>query len=284
MKKLLILLFTLSYINATNLLTYNIYERSDRIDLMLSFDSPYEGRLTQKRGENITILTLNDLTYDKLIEKNINSNILQALSIEPIKDSLQVVLKSQKNIAVIASKTIDGFGLRIRAKPINITNKTNSSSANERIQNTTTPISTKQSEDLIDARYLSVIALLTVMLIFMFWIKRKVNNKTAQLKNNKSWLFKKDTQNALNTEVNVLHQKQIDNTNSVVLLEFENRKYLVMTGSSNLLLEKFSQGDIKDNSEFEKAFENNRKKLDEYLRIQKEEPYQDDYRSKLERY
>jgi len=58
----------------------------------------------------------------------------------------------------------------------------------------------------------------------------------------------------------------------------------VMTGSSNLLLEKFSQGDIKDNSEFEKAFENNRKKLDEYLRIQKEETHQDDYRSKLERY
>jgi len=186
MKKLLILLFTLSYINAANLLTYNIYERSDRIDLMLSFDSPYEGRLTQKRGENITILTLNDLTYDKLIEKNINSNILQALSIEPIKDSLQVVLKSQKNIAVIASKTIDGFGLRIRAKPINITDKTNSSNANEQTQNKTTPISTKQSEDLIDARYLSVIALLAVMLIFMFWIKRKVtiklnNSKTTNL-------------------------------------------------------------------------------------------------------
>ena len=82
----------------------------------------------------------------------------------------------------------------------------------------------------------------------------------------------------------MLHQKQIDNSNSIVLLEFQDKKYLVMTGSSNLLLEKFSKGDIKDDSDFQKAFEDNRKKLDEYLQIQKEEESQDDYRSKLERY
>lgn len=284
MKKLLILVFTLSYLNAANLLTYNIYERSDRVDIMLSFDSPYEGKITQKRGENITILTLNDLTYDSLIEKNINSDILQALSIEPIKDSMKVVLKSEQNIAVIASKTIDGFGLRIRTKPITKAQKISPSETNPEAQNTTTSIATKPSEDIVDGRYLSVIALLTIMLLFMFWLKKRVANKTTQLKNSKSWLFKEDTKNLTNKEVNVLHKKQIDNTNSVVLLEFEGKKYLVMTGSSNLLLEKFSQDDIKDNSDFEKAFEDNRKKLDEYLRIQKEDDVQDDYRSKLEKY
>ena len=285
MKKLFILLFALTYINAANLLTYNIYERSDRVDVMLSFDSPYEGRITQKRGENITILTLNDLTYDRLIEKNINSDILQALSIEPIKDSMRVILKSENNIAVIASKTIDGFGLRIRTKPINIIKKTNSSLSKRTIKSNTTPLSTKPSEDLIDGRYLSVIAFLAIILLFMFWLKRKVANKTTELKNNKSWLFKANTKNLPNGEVNVLHQKQIDNTNSVVLLEFQNKKYLVMTGSSNLLLEKFSKDDIKDDSDFEKAFEDNRKKLDEYLKIQQhEEDIKEDYRSKLERY
>ena len=57
-----------------------------------------------------------------------------------------------------------------------------------------------------------------------------------------------------------------------------------MTGSSNVLLEKFSKDDIKNDNDFEKAFEDNRKKLDEYLKIQQEEEIQDDYRSKLERY
>jgi len=284
MKKLIVFLFILSYVNAANLLTYNVYERSDRVDVMLSFDSPYEGKITQKRGENITILTLNDLTYDKLIEKNINSNIIQALSIEPIKDRMKVVLKSKQNIAVIASKTIDGFGLRIRTKPINIGKKSTTSIVNTNTNNNENIITTKQNEDLIDSRYLSVIALLSIMLIFMVWIKKRVANKTIDLKRNKSWLFKTENKDVPSKEVNVLHKKQIDNTNSVVLLEFENKKYLVMTGSSNLLLEKFSQNDIKDNSDFEKAFEDNRQKLDEYLRIQQDENIQDDYRSKLERY
>lgn len=283
MKKLLILICMLSYINASNLLTYNIYERSDRVDIMLSFDSPYEGRITQKRGENITILTLNDLTYDKLIEKNINSNILQALSIEPIKDSIKVTLKSQNNIAVIASKTIDGFGLRIRTKPISISTKTTSASNDLSIQNNNNLLSTKPSEDLIDGRYLSVILLLSIMLLFMVWLKKRVANKTIQMNNKKSWLFKKEANSPLNGEVHVLHQKEIDKNNSVVLLEFNEKKYLVMTGSSNLLLEKFSHGEIKDDSDFESAFENNRKKLDEYLKIQQEDT-KEDYRSKLEKY
>ncbi|WP_024953880.1 hypothetical protein [Sulfurospirillum arcachonense] len=280
MRTILIFLLTISFVNASNLLTHNIYERSDRVDVMLSFDSPYEGKITQKRGENITTLTLSDLTYDKLIEKNINSPILQAFTIEPDKDNIKVILKSEKNIAVIASKTVDGFGLRIRTKPIFI-NKIQSTKVSSVTTNTKTPITTKLSEDLIDSRYLSVILLLSIMILFMFWVKKRVANKQTQVKakNKNSWLFKQDTQNNSNGEINVLHKKQIDNSNSVVLLEFDDKKYLVMTGNSNVLLEKFSKSDIKNDSDFEKAFEDNRKKLDEYLKIQKDDSF-DNYKSK----
>ncbi len=52
--------------------------------------------------------------------------------------------KSKNPITVIASKTVDGFGLRIRTKPL------------AEIQNTPieqkTPITTKAHEDLIDER------------------------------------------------------------------------------------------------------------------------------------
>jgi len=282
MKNFFILLFLISFANSSNLLTHNVYERSDRVDVMLSFDSPYEGKISKKREKNITILTLSDLTYDKLIEKNVNSNILQAITISPNKDSINVILKSKNSIGVIASKTVDGFGLRIRTKP---TTKTQRKQTNSTIAtNIKTPLSTKPSEDLVDGRYLSVIFLLSIMVVFMFWLKKRVIKKNEKVKNQNSWLFKADEKNRISGEVSVLHQKQIDSANSVVLLEFENRKYLVMTGSSNVLLEKFSQGDIKDDGDFEKAFEDNRKKLDEYLKIQKQEEMQNDYRSKLERY
>ena len=277
MRYIFSLFILISFANSANLLTHNIYERTDRVDIMLSFDSPYEGKITQKKGANITTLTLSDLSYDRLIEKNINSDIIQAISIEPNKDSLNVVLKSKNSIAVIASKTVDGFGLRIRTKKIE-NNRTNQGGITTK---TRTPISTKPSEDLIDGRYISVILLLSIMVLFMFWVKTRITKKTKQ-KNNGSWLFKSNDQKTQNGEVSILHKKAIDNNNSVVLLEFQDKKYLVMTGNSNVLLEKFSQGDIKDDSDFEKAFEDNRKKLDEYLKIQQQEEPHSDYRSKLE--
>jgi hypothetical protein len=280
MKNIFILILLVSYSFSTNLLTHNIYERSDRVDIMLSFDSPYEGKISQRRGKNITTLTLSDLTYDKLIEKNINSNILQSITIEPNKDNINVILKSKNSIAIIASKTVDGFGLRIRTKPIT---KSQAKTTSPKIV-TKTQLSKKPTENLIDGRYLSVILLLSIMILFMLWLKRRVAKKSDTIKTKSSWLFKSNNTNMPSGEVNILHQKQIDNSNSVVLLEFENRKYLVMTGNSNVLLEKFSKTDIKDDSDFEKAFEDNRKKLDEYLKIQKQEETQDDYRSKLERY
>jgi hypothetical protein len=77
------------------------------------------------------------------------------------------------------------------------------------------------------------------MLIVMVWLKKRVIKKQNNFKEKSSWLFKDGNKKMPSSEVNVLHKKAIDNTNSVVLLEFGDKKYLVMTGSSNLLLEKY---------------------------------------------
>lgn len=302
MRLLLFLTFLLASLQASNLLTYNIYERSDRVDIMLSFDSPYEGKIFQKRGENITTLGLEDLSYDKLVEKTINSDIIQGVTIEPNKNITSVILKSKNPIAVIASKTVDGFGLRIRTKPIalnkNAQTQTQTQEAPATTNNNDTqtqspfPFETAQGGgELLDSRYISVIAVLIILLLFMLWLKKRVINKTAKFKEKGSWLFKNAGADTNSAEIQVLHQKPIDGTNSVVLLMFEGKKYLVMTGNSNLLLEKFSNGEINDNSDFEKAFEDNRKKLDEYLRIRQQEQTggqkskaAQEYISKLERH
>ena len=123
---------------------------------------------------------------------------------------------------------------------------------------------------------------LFIMLIFMFWLKRKVTNKSKEMNNKKSWLFKSSSVNTSNSDINVLCKKEVDEKNSVLLIEFEQKKYLVMSGSSNLLLEKFSGDDIKNNSDFEQAFENNRKKLDEYLKLQENQSL-DNYKAKASR-
>lgn len=245
---------------ASNLLTYNVYERSDRVDIMLSFDAPHEGSIAQKNDATSITLTINDLSYDRLIEKSINSTIIQELSVVPEKNnSIKIILKSDKQISVIASKTVDGFGLRIRAsilqspaqKPAAVTSSTSTSTS---------------ASDMLDTRYILVIVVLLILVGLMLWIKKRIGNPSVAKTNGKSWLFNPKT--GTSQEVTLLHKKPIDNNNSVVLFEYGSIRYLVMTGNSNVLLEKFENGEVKDNSDFEKIFEENRRKLDDYLKLQ----------------
>jgi len=282
MRFIFFILLFISFLDASNLLTHNIYERSDRVDIMLSFDSPYEGKISLKKGSNITTLTLKDLSYDKLIEKNINSDIIQAITIEPNSDFLNVVLKSKNKIIVLASKTVDGFGLRIRTKQIAAAKKEPASANKTPDTATKTPYIPNITDNLIDGRYITVMIILLSMLLFMYWMKRKITNKSKQMTDKKSWLFNALPASTTESHINVLRKKEIDSKNSVVLIEFEEKKYLVMTGSSNVLLEKFSNDEVKTNSDFETAFEDNRKKLDEYLKLQENQPL-DSYKAKASR-
>lgn len=268
MRLFVALLVLLSWVNASNLLTYNVYERSDRVDVMLSFDAPHEGSISQKNDATSITLTINDLGYDKMIEKSINSNIIQELTIIPEKNNtLKVVLKSDKKVSVIASKTVDGFGLRIRSSVMQSPTQSSSEAVSSSL-----PTVPSSSVDLIDTRYIIVIAILLFLVLVMFWIKKRLaiqtikpSNAAAQ-KGGKSWLFNPKT--GTQQEVTLLHKKQIDNQNSVVLFEYGTIKYLVMTGNSNVLLEKFQNGEVKDDTDFEKVFEENRRRLDDYLKLQ----------------
>ena len=269
MRLFVALLVLLSWVNASNLLTYNVYERSDRVDVMLSFDAPHEGSISQKNDATSITLTINDLGYDKMIEKSINSNIIQELTIIPEKNNtLKVVLKSDKKVSVVASKTVDGFGLRIRSSVMQAPTQ----SSSEAVSSSSLPtVPSSSSADLIDTRYIIVIAILLFLVIVMFWIKKRLAIQTikpsnAAQKGGKSWLFNPKT--GTQQEVTLLHKKQIDNQNSVVLFEYGTIKYLVMTGNSNVLLEKFQNGEVKDDTDFEKVFEENRRRLDDYLKLQ----------------
>lgn len=265
MRLIFALFFAFTWVNASNLLTYNVYERSDRVDVMLSFDAPHEGSISQKNDTTSITLTINDLGYDKMIEKSINSGIIQELAIVPEKNNtLKVVLKSDKRISVVASKTVDGFGLRIRSSIMQA--PTQSSEA----VTTALPTSTTSATDFVDTRYIIVIVVLLLLLVLMFWIKKRLGIQTIKpAKANsggKSWLFNPKTGGQ--QEVTLLHKKQIDNQNSVVLFEYGSIRYLVMTGNSNVLLEKFQNGEVKDDNDFEKVFEENRRRLDDYLKLQ----------------
>ncbi|QCD44164.1 excinuclease ABC subunit A [Campylobacter mucosalis] len=262
--RILILFFTfLLPIFGANLLTYNVYERVDRVDIMLSFDAPYEGNIFQKREKDTTSLILNSLSYEEKISKSVNSKIFDEFSIEPRQNSLSLNLKSKEPIIVNASKTTDGFGLRIRVTPKNTPQQLqNLPQASVSLQ--TAP---EQSEPIVDTKYFMVLGVLLALLVFLFLLKKfMIAKQSSNIKANKiqqksaNWLFPNQ-----NADVNIIFERPLDQTNRLVLLSYENRKYLVILGSSNVLLDRFGEENIQNESDFRAFFEENKKKLGAFL-------------------
>ncbi len=254
MRYILAFILTTIFLHASNLLTYNIYERTDRVDIMLSFDAPFEGKIYQKQEKDFTSLVLDGLEYSKTAQESINSDILQDLIIEPINDATKVTLKSKHHIGLFASKTIDGFGLRIRAKLVAPAIKDLSKQENKPL-----PSSSK----LVDDRYFIVIGIMFVLLIFLYFLKRKLILNGG--KNGIKLPF------ALNNNgLNILAQKPIDAQNKISLVEHNGNKYLLLTGTSNVLLDKYDANGItiETKGDFELLFEENQKKLNAYLNTQ----------------
>lgn len=237
---------------ATNLLTYNVYERNDRVDIMLSFDAPYEGNIFQRRTKDRTSIVLNSLNYEQNINKAINSPIVQELEIEPTQSSLIINLKSSDQIIVSASKAIDGFGLRIRVTP-------NADLAN--IPQASVKIEQQRQnsdESVIDTRYIVVLLVLFGLLLALFVLKKFVLN--GKKSNSMSWLTKSQ-----NAKVDILYERYLDRQNKVMLLSYENRKFLVLVGTSNVLLDSFGEDKIQNEEDFATFFEENKKRLGNYL-------------------
>ncbi len=198
----------------SNLSTYNIYERSDRVDIMLSFDAPYSGAILQERKDGAIILLFKDLQNDQSIEKSVNSNILQELLFEPRGQNLALVIKSAAEVSVSASKTTDGFGLRVRVTPqaainspattaissqetkeniteaSNLSGEQNASNLNASAQSPGLNLApqsgdvnfmTQGMSDMIDYRYYSVLGVLALLLLALLFIKTKLKNNQQKL-------------------------------------------------------------------------------------------------------
>ena len=280
----------------SNLSTYNVYERSDRVDIMLSFDAPYSGAILQERKDGAITLLFKDLQNDQNIEKSVNSSILQELLFEPRGQNLALVIKSDAQVAVSASKTTDGFGLRIRVAPENAANSAAATALSpqetrENIteatnlsgdQNTSNLTASAQGaglnlgaqsgdvnfmtqgmSDMIDYRYYSVLGVLALLLVMLLFVKAKLKNKqkTIKTKRENGWFEKVKSDES----VEIIYEKPLDDTNKVVLFQHLDRRYLVLTGTSNVLLDKFGEEKMTSEQDFQSFFEENQKKLNTYI-------------------
>ncbi|WP_373036802.1 hypothetical protein [Sulfurimonas sp.] len=270
----LLLIFLLPLIlNASKILSYNIYDRTDRADVMITFDTPYEGSIKQSTSKSKIIIKLTDAEIESAKLKNLSSKFLYSINILPMSGYTQVVASVPESVNFQASKTSDSYGLRLRFSPKVATQNKKTS-----LQTNSNPLSNlpTKKDDEMARNYYIVIAILIIGILILFLIKKKatlVKNQTQQ----KSWLFKENqpaqpaTQENIQNSVSIRFQKNIDSSNNVVMLDFADQSYLVLMGSSNILLDKFTGNKPATQEDFETILRDRHQELEEFLSV-KEKP------------
>ncbi len=278
---------------ASKILSYNIYDRTDRADIMITFDTPYSGKITQTGAKSKIIIKLEGASITSPKMKKVNSPFLQSLSITPLADHTQIIATATTNIALVASRTTDGYGLRLRFKAQSQTSADMSVEEGEE-NNLLSNLPTKQ-EDALSTSYYIVVGFLLLAIFTLFYLKRKMVSSPKSKAPN-PWLFKMDefqntraaqeeVQSPLKEfmsdethQVSIRFQKALSQDTSVVMLDFGPHSYLVLMGKSNILLDKFLENRPKTQEEFQDILQKRHEQLEEFLgehtALSKKEPLQ----------
>lgn len=274
----LLLLFIIPFsLYASKILSYNIYDRTDRVDVMITFDTPYDGVIKQNISNSTITIKLQNASIESSKVKQLSSKYIKAISITPMENYTQVVAEVPPSVSLQASKTSDAYGLRLRFT----TNVLSNANANA---NVTQPkdaeddslgaLPTKKGDDLSQSYYI-VLTILILGIAVLFYIKKRVSTPQSR-QTQPSWLFKenKETQSeaapqtaatASTNNVTIRFQKSLNGENSVVMLDFGEQSYLVLMGKSNILLDKFTENRPSTEDDFNSILQNRHKELENFL-------------------
>ncbi|MDD7600817.1 MAG: hypothetical protein SPJ69_02390 [Campylobacter sp.] len=274
------------YLQAGNLLTYNLYSRAENFDIVLGFDEPYNAQIRQQNRDGKIILLLENTKIKKNFSQALNSKFLNSISIMNFQGQmLGIELKSDKNLQITPARNPDKKTMLIRITPKAISNFSELGA---------------QKTSSVDGKYTSLIIVLSLLCIALVIIKKRLDKKIKNAKTAKA-VQKNPSRNSRkieqsveqkpeqNTQKNIeskktdfaselanadfdientakiIFEKPLDDRNKVVLFEHNARKYLVLTGSSNVLLDRFGEDNIRTQSDFELFFEQNKNMLANFI-------------------
>jgi len=265
MTRLLLILLLPLLLNASKILSYNVYDRTDRVDVMITFDTPFDGKIKQSTTPSKIIIKLEDASIESAKTKKLSSKFLNSLSIVPLSGHTQIVALVPLSVKLKASKTADSYGLRLRFTDVVSKKQSNNTTvAQNSLSSSSLP--TKQTNDM-SQNYYIVIAILLIGIVILFVLKSKMGTPGKPNKSN-SWLFKvaQDANGASSDGVAIRFQKNIDDSNSVVMLDFVGQSYLVLMGTNNILLDRFTDNKPITQDDFDNILQNRHQELDDFLK------------------
>ena len=231
MKKIILLVFGALLFGA-NLINVNFFEGKNKLDILLSLDNVFKGKVKQVSK---TSYIITGISTDKIIQKEFKKNFINSIIISPEKNGIKIDIASNNRFKTSVALTPDGYGVRFRI--------TNSDSVQKNTQNTDIKNLSANRDGLDILSYIIGIAILIISAFMLWYIKKKAVH------------FPK-----LKEDMKVLAQKPVDAKNKIVLFEYQKRKYLMLIGNTNVLLDVFME-DV--------AVPKNEVEFDEMLKLSK---------------
>ncbi|SFV75011.1 hypothetical protein MNB_SM-3-908 [hydrothermal vent metagenome] len=280
MKYLFLIIFSTISLYSAQILNYNIYNRTDRVDMMITFDMPYDGKIIQSVQDSKIIIKLEDAEIESSKIKKLSSDLVTYLSITPMEHYTQIVAFVPHKVDFIASKTIDGYGLRLRFKqkssPLTHKNPAEEKLNNlNKIEQNINSLPTKKESATLSTSYYIVVSILIVGIVILFVLKNKINSQTSK-KN--SWLSsnntsaKKSVNDFSKNDISIRFQKDINPSNSIIMIDFAEQSYLIFMGTNNtILLDKFQDNKPTNKQDFESILQKKQAQIDEVLKVEHNE-------------
>ena len=232
MKKLIIFLAT--FLFAANLINVNFFEQNKKLDILFSLDGKFNGKVLKDSKDRFFI---SNIISNKEYKKSFDNYFIKNIVVNPSKNGILLSIKTDKKYKTSVALTPDGYGVRFRITDIESTKK---------------PQITYTNNSEIDyVSYFIAIAILIILAIILWIFKKKLKTKLP-VKGN----------------LDIVFQRPLDTKNKIALIEFNKRKYLVIVGNSNILLDVFDENmiNIKTQKEFEDYLQKDEinKKLDNF--------------------
>jgi len=212
MKKFLILLTAVVLFGA-NLINVNFFESKNKLDILFSLDAPFKGKVKKLSSESYVIT---GIATDKIVQKEFNGGFINSIIISPYQNGIKIDISSKNPFYTSVALTPDGYGIRFRI-------------VNKKQPTTTKADELKQMQSNAQTASLDYVSytvgiIILLVLAFMLWFIKKKNPTLPMVKN----------------DMKVLAQKPIDVKNKIVLFEYQERKYLMLIGNTNVLLDVFA--------------------------------------------
>jgi hypothetical protein len=229
------LLLAAPLMSASNILSTKIDAKPSSAEILLTFDTPYEGEIRQSTRENSIVIRLTEASIESPSIDKLTSTLADKVSITPLGDQTQIVVEAAAPIVLSALKSSDAYGLKLRvAQPLVAQEKYAESPSSG-----------------FNSRYSIVAAVVLSGIAVFFLLMRRVSMPYKSPI--KTVLLGKT--GGVTDEATVRFQKPIDENNHIALIDYAGTSYLVILGTSNLLLEKFRGSEAMDSDAFEELLE-----------------------------